>query len=61
LRLLMARAQQSVRAVVGKLTGEASRAQLVVSFARAMSISGGRRCAAVAALIDDLERGVRLM
>jgi hypothetical protein len=61
LRLLMARAQHSVRAVVGKLGVEASRAQLVASLQGVMSVSSGRRYGTVAALIDDMERGVRLM
>jgi hypothetical protein len=40
---------------------EGNRMQLVRSYAAAMGVVAGRRLAVVAALVDDLERGVRLM
>lgn len=60
-RLVMSRAGKTKESVVQVLRCDGSRAELVESYAGVMGIASGRRYATVAALVHDLERGIRLM
>jgi hypothetical protein len=52
---------KTVQAAMRALQGDSTRAELVQWYGQAMGIARGRRYAAVAALVHDLERGIRLM
>jgi hypothetical protein len=60
-QLMMSRAGKTKESIVGELHSDGSRAQLVECYAGIMGVASGRRYAAVAALVDALERGIRLM
>jgi hypothetical protein len=59
--MLAACGDNAVRTVADALRARCTRADLVQCHAEMMGIAAGRRYAVVAALVDDLERGIRLM
>jgi hypothetical protein len=59
--MLAACGDKAVQAVADALRAHCTRADLVQCHAQMMGIAAGRRYAVVAALVDDLERGIRLM
>jgi hypothetical protein len=58
---MMSRAGKTKESIVRALHSDGCRAELVECYAGMMGVASGRRYAAVAALVDDLERGIRLM
>lgn len=60
-QLMKRRGGTVMASVVRSLQDASCRGELVERFAQRMGIGSGRRYAVVAALVDDLERGVRLM
>ncbi len=60
-QLMKSRAGKKMRSVVRALQPDITRALLTEHYARVRGIASGRRYAAVAALVHDLERGIRLM
>ncbi len=59
--LLVSRGTQAVRAVGLRIGADVSRGALVASYAAVLGPDAGTVCASVAALVDRLERGIRLM
>jgi len=59
--LVVRRAGAELKAVAQAVGMEGNRMQLVRSYGAAMGVAAGRRLAVVAALVDEFERGVRLM